>query len=186
MHVVGIDISLTSTGMCSIRDGNVSVWTVPSRPLGTTLDARAERLDQISKKIAAGCLVDDLRRWNLDLVVIEAPSLGQSRQGGTHDRSGLWWLVVDCLRRMGATVVEVPPACRAKYAAGKGNATKDAVMLAVARRYDGLCLVSGNDEADALVLAAMGARHLGRPVEVSPLPAANVAGMDGVAWPVTA
>ena len=60
----------------------------------------------------------------------------------------------------------VPPSCRAKYATGKGNAGKDEVLLAASRRYPHAPIV-GNDDADAVVLAAIGARLLGEPVEDS-------------------
>jgi hypothetical protein len=70
-----------------------------------------------------------------------------------------------------------------KYATGKGMIAKDAVLAAVVRRYVGID-VTCNDEADALILAAMGARHLGQPIEDS-LPLTHLAAMDNVHWPAT-
>ena len=83
----------------------------------------------------------------------------------------------------GVPVLPVPPSCRAKYATGKGNAGKDEVLLAVARRYPH-APVGGNDEADALVLAAMGARLLGEPVEDS-LPKAHLDALAKLALPTS-
>ena len=68
------------------------------------------------------------------------------------------------------------------YGTGKGNAGKDEVMLATARRYTNQAEVANNDQADALVLAAMGARHLGAPIEES-LPQSHLRALDKVAWP---
>lgn len=40
---------------------------------------------------------------------------------------------------------------------------------------------TGNDEADALVLAAMAHRHLGHPIDE--LPKTHLAAMDKIRWP---
>jgi crossover junction endodeoxyribonuclease RuvC len=102
-------------------------------------------------------------------------------------RAGFWWLVAWRLWVRGYTVVEVPPATRTRYATGRGNASKDDVLSAVIRRYPHVD-VNGNDEADSLVLAAMGMRHLGRPIEpllgrACALPQTHLAAMDAVTWP---
>jgi Holliday junction resolvasome RuvABC endonuclease subunit len=116
-----------------------------------------------------------------DLVVVEAPSLGQSRQAGEHLRAGLWWYLATQLHLAGHHIVEVAPALLKKYATGRGNAAKDEVLAAVVRRYPDAD-VTGNDIADALVLAAMGARQLGFPIEES-LPQANQAALAKINWP---
>ena len=93
--------------------------------------------------------------------------------GSAHDRSGLWWMTVDMIaaRGLGFPLV-VPPTVRAKYATGKGNAGKDEVLAAVIRRYPA-AQVNNNDEADALVIAAIAARLGGDPIEES-LPVAHL------------
>ncbi len=179
MRVVGIDLSLTSTGICVVLghgpSPDISVYRHRSEGrAGATLTERFARLRDIRWAVLDAVGADD------DLVVIEAPSLGQSRQAGTHDRAGLWWTVVQALMARGIPVAEVPPSVRAKYATGAGNAGKDTVLAAVVRRYPQV-EVSGNDEADALVLAAMGARHLGEPIDS--LPQVHLAAMSKVRWP---
>lgn len=178
--VVGIDLSLTSTGIARIGPGGVSVHKIVSKGRAdATLAQRHARLSLLRDRVA-------LEVVDADLVVIEGPSLGQKSQSGVHDRSGLWWLVMDALfderpgGAPGPQVVEVPPTNRAKYATGKGNASKDTVLAAVVRRYLDVD-VTGNDEADALVLAAMGSRHLGFPIDT--VPALNREGMAKVHWP---
>lgn len=175
MHVVGIDLSLTATGIAHAYTGGTAVVeTITSTgKAGATLNDRAARLDHLTTTI-----LDNL--GNAQLVVIESPSLGQARQGGQLDRHGLWWLVVDALRHRGYPTAAVTPAGRAKYATGKGNAPKDTVMLAVARRHPDV-EITNNNEADALTLAAMGARHLGHPIDN--MPAINLTAMNAVAWP---
>ncbi|WP_344250995.1 hypothetical protein, partial [Isoptericola hypogeus] len=94
---------------------------------------------------------------------------------------GLWWLMVHRLLRNDYPVAVVAPPARAKYATGAGNAAKDKVLAAVVRRYPNV-EVTGNDEADALVLAAMGARRLGHAID--DLPKNHLVAMEKVAWPV--
>jgi crossover junction endodeoxyribonuclease RuvC len=75
----------------------------------------------------------------------------------------------------------VPPATLKTYATGKGNASKDAVLAAVVKRYPGWA-VTGNDVADAVVLMAMGARLLGHPLESS-LPQSHLRALDKLTLP---
>jgi len=177
--IAGIDLSLTSTGIALVTtqpDADGHTKRIESKGHAkASLAQRNTRLTRLAKAITD-------EAGGADLVVIEGPSFGQTRQGGQHDRAGLWWIVVNLLREeYSSTVVEVPPACRARYATGKGNAAKDMVLASVVKRYADWD-VTGNDVADSLVLAAMGARHLGHPIETS-LPTTHLAAMAGVAWP---
>lgn len=178
MDVLGVDLSLTSTGLVLVTDGMIR-WVNRVASSGTKSDdlvTRRKRLNAISWKVVQSFLEPP------DLVVIEGPSMA-SKFGHAHDRSGLWWLVVDRLMDT-APVAIAPPSCRMKYATGKGNAPKDQVLTDVVRRYQEQAPrpISTNDEADALILAAMGARHLGMPLEAS-LPATHLKGIGGVEWP---
>ncbi|MDN5726076.1 MAG: hypothetical protein L0G99_09135, partial [Propionibacteriales bacterium] len=96
---------------------------------------------------------------------------------------GLWWMIVSQLAVLGVPVVEVAPTSLKKYATGKGNAGKDEVILRSARRYGNAYPCSNNDEADAFILAAMGMRHLGHPIEDG-LPQVQVDALAKVRWPV--
>lgn len=188
LDILGIDLSLTGTGMCFIEEAGgdtaIETTTVESKPSGDDLESRAARVVDLTRRITESAwLTPGGGGFWPTLAAIEAPAFSRGAQPGQHIRAGLWWAVVCRLRSFGILVVEVSPSARAKYATGKGNAGKDAVLAAVIRRYDGVCLVGGNDEADALILAAMGARHLGHPIERDPLPAANLAAMDSVRWP---
>jgi crossover junction endodeoxyribonuclease RuvC len=171
--VVGIDLSLTSTGIAVVHpDGCVVLETVTSTGRAAAkLEDRHERLRTIVHSVLSYVPM-------YALVVIESPSLGQGRQAGQLDRHGLWWLTVDTLRLN--VVVDVTPASRCKYATGVGNAPKDAVLAAAVRRFPDVP-VNGNDTADALWLAAMGCEHLSEPIV--DLPATHRAAMTGVRWP---
>jgi crossover junction endodeoxyribonuclease RuvC len=181
IRVAGLDLSLTSTGLAIVEatDGAFT-WTVErirsTGKAGDTLQQRADRLARLERSIGGRVLAA-----RPDLAVVEGPSFGQASQGGQHDRAGLWWGVVKPLHQAGIPVVEVSPNGRAKYGTGKGNASKDAVLAAAIRRYLQID-ITGNDEADAVLLAAMGMRHLGHPVEPS-LPSAHLDAMTNVRWP---
>lgn len=177
MKIVGLDLSLTSTGVAVADELDVvEVEQIRTKPTGAGLVARRERLRRIRT---------ELRPWmhDADLVVIEGLAYA-SRSPHATERAGLWWLVVDHLLADHVPVAVVSPTARAKYATGKGNAGKDQVLAAVVRRYPDVD-VTGNDEADAVVLAAMGARSLGYPIEaggITGLPKTHLEAMTKVAW----
>lgn len=192
--IVGVDLSLTSTGIARIEavqavlpaypaedpprtvpGHRVNIARVQSKPPPTsrvTLASRSLRLRKIAGEVFGYCT-------GADLVVIEGPSYA-SDSGAAHDRAGLWWMVVGRLTGQGYNVVEVPPTVLKTYATGKGNAPKDAVLAAVVRRYPQVD-VDQNDVADALVLAAMGARFIGQPIEPD-LPQTHTRALARVKW----
>lgn len=107
--VAGVDLSLTSTGLARSTEELHRIRTKGKRD--DTLAARRHRLDGIAQEVCDFCEY-------VDLVVIEAPAFG-APGGSVHDRSGLWWLVVDRILDLGGpVVVEVSPTARAKYATG--------------------------------------------------------------------
>lgn len=185
--VVGLDLSLTGTG--------IAVGLAGEQPITTTVSSTGHKGDSLAQRVTR---LRGLHREVFSvlepflfvgmatrpaLIVIEAPTYATST-GSQHDRSGLWWLLVDGFHRR-HDVAEVSPSQRAKYATGVGGgkgANKDAVLAAVVRRYPDVP-VSNNNEADATVLFAMGSRHLGHPIDQ--LPASHLAAMDAVRWPTT-
>lgn len=174
--VIGIDPSLTGTGLA--LPGPVPVTTIRSHGHDTdTLRMKAVRFNALadaildSVQIAAG--------GERLLVVIERPI--PTAGGKSQERAGLYWRLVTALFRMtNVEVVDASPSQRMKYATGKGSADKDVVLAAVIRRYPDFP-VSNNNEADALVLRAMGEHALGRPIV--PVPKAHADALHKVAWP---
>jgi len=161
--IMGIDLSLTATGVALIEDRE-AVATGRVQTKGKKTDTIWQR----QARLAA--IADDVMRyaikWHPELVVIEAPSYG-SVHGAQHDRSGLWWLVVQALAELDFPFTIVAPQARAKYGTGKGNAAKAIVLAAVLERFEGEDLFIPDDNvADALLLASMGSRLLGEPLFV--------------------
>lgn len=164
--IVGLDLSLTSTGVAVIDPCTVPPISVSRiRTAGKRSDTWAQRharlggiVDRITDHVPPGALV-----------MIEGPAYSRS-VGSVHDRSGLWWLAYTALVQHDCTIAVCPIQARIRYAVGKGAAHKDIVLSAVVRRYGAMLPeLTGNDEADALLMAALGARWLGYPVEPQPL-----------------
>lgn len=176
--VIGLDLSLTATGLAVIDGYNGS-------GTGSTQVVSAERGQTGHRRLAylSGYILGVAEGYEeIPLVVVEGPSFGSTAgQRGHHERAGLWWLVTQQLWQARIPTAVVPPASLKRFATGKGNANKDQVLLATARRFP--YFVGGNDEADALWLAAMGADHLGHPIVA--MPEAHRAALAGVTWPTT-
>lgn len=170
--VVGLDLSLTGTGIALLNiNGRGMTCRLKSDPAGMDVRDRRERLRQLR---------DDILRYAgaPELAVIEQPAFSRTT-GQQHDRSGLWWLVVDALLGRDVPVVEVVPQALKRYATSKAGAGKDEVLAAVVRRWRDV-EVCTNDEADALVLARMGATYL---EWFEPEFAYQRVAMEAVSWP---
>lgn len=130
---LGLDLSLTGTGV-ALESGT---FTIRPKCFG------AERLAFIEDRIAE--VVSDN---GITLVAMEGYAFGRPNQA--HQVGELGGVVRLKLWRMGVPFVVIPPASLKKYATGKGNANKDAMLEAAIRRFgfEG----HGNDEADAWLL----------------------------------
>lgn len=186
--VVGIDLSLTGTGVAVLEPERVPRLTViGSKPIGPSVAERWSRLDQQSDRlfefIDPGCLDDGHPLPGVGeqgLVVVEQPAYSQT-QGSQHDRAGLWWLVVGTLLDAGWRLCEVSPTALKKYATGKGSASKAEMMARTAQEWPGTTFESDND-SDALWLAAMGRAYLDADTALHAVTKARQAVLKGVAW----
>lgn len=187
--VAGAAISLTRTVVA------YAMWESTGVLVPSTVAVEYPRLDEHATLPDRYRRLDTLRRpitdalACADLAVILAPAQSwHTAESATarHDWSGLWWAVVDVLaEQYGSTVAEVSHQAMAKYATGNGRSPVVAIRAAASRMYPEW--VSGSQEstrpgaAYAVLLAAMGARHLGRPFDK--VPALNLAGIGKVRWP---
>jgi len=191
MRVLGIDPSLTSTGLVLVEGGRVvETKRVRSKQVGAQ---RVQNiLDEIERAIWGGRRGHEMgyeptssacadEGAPADLIVgIEGTAMG-AKGSSVVQIFGLWGIITHQLWQWGVPFYVVTPGGRMKYATGKGNSQKDEVLAAVIRRYIDAD-VTGNDVADALVIAAMGARQYDVPLEAS-LPQVNLQAMGGVTWP---
>ncbi len=171
-RVLGVDLSFASTGLA----GNAGTgWTERLKP-----HAKLRGHDRLH--FIVNTILDQYVP-GVDLVVIEGPSLGSST-GSAHERAGAWWLFTHALWKRGVPYAAPSPSSLKLYATGMGDANKREVLRSVVAQFPGFDAsprTGIGDEADALVLAAMGADRLGVPMV--PMPARNRGALDGVEWP---
>jgi crossover junction endodeoxyribonuclease RuvC len=146
MKLVGLDLSLTSTGASC--GGRTTVLS--SKHKG------ALRLAEYRTQITELCLVE-----NITHAVIEGYAFA-SRNSHAHSIGELGGVVRLVLFDLNIPYVEVPPTSRAKFATGRGNPGKNEVISAISAKT-GLVFSggSGNDECDAWILEQMAVTKLG-------------------------
>lgn len=192
LRVVGLDVSLTSTGMSDGQSAH-AISTGPREPLEA-------RLDRLLRGVTAFILsptqwTDAMPRGRrADLVVLEGSSYG-SRGPGHEELAALRIMVRHRLWRLGVPYAVVPPRTLKRYTTGAGTASKQQIADSLYRRH-GLDLQHVKvkdgryDRADAFALAAMGYHRVGQqvgwvgPGEPAPHPSPVEGGsLDAVAWP---
>ena len=152
MNVLALDLSLNSTGYAWWdRGGHQGIGTLD--PKGRR---GPERLIWVREQVMH--LAD--KKMYADLVAIEGYAFARTNQA--HQVGELGGVVRCALWDAGIEFVEVAPSSVKKYATGKGNANKNAMLVAAGRRlgYEG----DSNDEADAAWLCALVLDALGCPV----------------------
>ena len=185
VRVVGIDPSLTSTGIARLTHEAGWAPQTFTDTVGHPGTDNLPLLQRARRILDAAVEVVSLVPGGTDLVVIEQPAYG-STTGDPHDRAGLWWEIVTRLVALGVQVVEVNPSHLKMWATGRGNAAKPAVVQRVVAQWgEYFTLPTGkgrNDVADAVALATLGAAHLGH--HLADLPDEHTRALGRVAWPV--
>lgn len=162
---VGLDLSLTSTGFSC--GNNQKVFQVKTKG--------AERLFDISTM-----LIESLEEVDYPVVLVEGYSFA-SRNSQAHSIGELGGVVRLTLWSRGIPYVEIPPTVRAKFATGKGNASKGEVVSAISARTGIVWSGSGADDmCDAWILEECGLTKLGRPR--FDWPTINRSALDKVDW----
>lgn len=180
IHVVGLDPSLTGFGVARYRipeegTGDPTVAVAHFGRPGSRRESLAERRERVRVLVAqvyafamAGYEAGADRT---PVFVIESPTYADKVSGSAHDRAGMWWVLVNILYKAGI-VVEIPIFAVKQYATGRGRHSKAEgknPMIAAANRMFGSWFptVIDDNEADAAILGAMGARQIGFAVEAS-------------------
>lgn len=189
MIVVGIDPSLTSTGIAILQDGNpIATKTIGHKTRdGSSYAHRSDRIvsqaraviDTIQSDIGGRNSTTNVA-WRIDLAIIEGPAYAHAN-AYTHDGAGLWWGLYSKLRALRIPTAVVAPQTRAKWATGAGNADKKLVLANVRQWWPDMH-IPNHDIADALVLAAIGAHHHGDPLPFE-IKGRHTLGLEAVAWP---
>ena len=166
MNVLGLDLSLTSSGYsCGPEVGTITVKT-----------KGPERLIQIREAITNLCAA-----LNPDLVVVEGYSFA-SRNSQAHSIGELGGVIRVALHEAGCPTAIVPPTCRAKFASGRGNSSKVAVVSAISARTGIAWEGKGADDmCDAWILEEMGLTYLG--LGKHAWPEKNLEALTTIDWP---
>ena len=176
--VIGLDTSLTATGIASSRGWcEVIGYKRPrSKDPGITQLPHAERLTAMRTLLATVLTAIGTP----DLAVVELPAPSRSG-GGAHERGWFWWQIYSHLDSHRIPVGLMTPNHRMQYATGKGAATKNLIVDAVARRWPAWPTAGDDNAADAVVLMAAGRDWLGHPI--ADMPKTHRAALDKAVWP---
>jgi len=150
MRVVGLDISLTNTGVAIWQDGVFA----QSRKFGRK-GKNDETIPQRRKRILT--LADQVMEMTkpefVALAFVEQPAYSQAG-GSTWDRAGIWWEIIGGLVDKGVPIVQVAPNTLKLFATGGGGASKAEMITAALRRHPEANVIDDNT-ADATHLAAL-------------------------------
>lgn len=148
MNTMGLDLSLTSTGI-SVNGKTSSICSTTRGPA---------RLVAIRNEV-----VDSIVENQVRIVAIEGYSYA-SRNSQAHSLGELGGVIRVALHEKALPYVVIAPTARAKFATGKGNASKSEVVSAVSAKtgivWSG---ADGVDRCDAWVLEEMLRTALGGP-----------------------
>lgn len=145
---VGIDPSLTRTAMLALDEDGCIRAAETIRPKSRGVERLAELLEATRRALKEASRAGEIAR-----VAIEGYSLGSRNQRGVHAMAEWGGVLRLALYEAGLDWLEIPPTAAKKYAAGRGDAPKDRVALAVYKRWG--VELQDEHQTDAYVLARM-------------------------------
>ena len=159
--VVGLDLSLTGTGVAAIAVDAATLSTAihaSPPPATNSLAAHAAR-----HRLLADGIITQVVSTDPVLAVIEGLQFSVKMRDSSLTRRGfLWWAVVEGLCEAGVPLMEVTPQQIKQFATGKGNASKSEMVAAYAKAWPDAPLGRNvEDRADAAHAAALGAAWVG-------------------------
>ena len=167
MRVVGLDLSLTATGVADKQGARV---------IRTGQMRGAERLKYIGAQVDRICAGKDYLEIKADIVVIEG--YAHDAKFGGPQQGELGGVVKVCLYQRGIPYISIPPKRLKKFATNNGNAGKDQMIAAAVRMKPE---INNNNEADAYFLYLMGLAHYEQRDVIAPKFRAEV--LKSIEWP---
>jgi len=148
LKVVGIDASLTSTGIGSMIYGELDNCLVTS--LVKSNRTGVYRLIEIRERVFKAVV-------GADLVLIEGYSYASPNQA--HQVGELGGVLRVMFAECNLKVLEVAPKQLKKFATGNGSSSKEQIAVAAYKKWGIECRT--NDETDAAVLVHIGLAYMG-------------------------
>lgn len=173
--ILALDLSLTASGWAR-SDGQSGV-IVPKGEFARGIDRLRWIRWSVCRLLETGAFSVALSR--VELVVIEGYAFGVQGQQGHISLGELGGVVRCALADRDIPFVEIPPSSLKMFATGKGNAKKEAVLVAAIQKlkYGG----NSTDEADALWLLEMAHTYYGGRAESAPDP--QFRALSKTTWP---
>jgi Holliday junction resolvasome RuvABC endonuclease subunit len=148
MNVLGVDPSLTSTGLC-VKHPDSGITTCRIRP--------GKYLKGPSRLAYSRREIEQALHEEVELVCYEGYSMG-SRNGRMFDIGELGGVLKTLFYERGLPTLIVPPSTLKLFVTGKGNAKKVDMVEAVMHNWGHQ--VKSDDEADAYALYRLGTEYL--------------------------
>lgn len=150
MNIMGLDISLTGTGLVVLNDKLeiVRQSLITSKPIADRFNRFHGILDSI---------MSDVRTHQPKIVIIEGYSYN-SNGGSMFDRAELGGIIKKALWDKKVKFEELAPTSLKKFITGKGNAPKELMMLKTFKKFG--VEFSDNNLCDAYGLARYGYEYL--------------------------
>ena len=147
LRIVGLDPSLTSTGIALLRCGNELEPITTAVKTNLTGMSRLIHIRDYVKKFSEGA----------ELVLIEGYSYSSGNQA--HQIGELGGVLRVMFSENDLKVLEVAPTQLKKFATGKAHASKEEIAVAAYKKWGIECRT--NDETDAAVLMYIGLAYMG-------------------------
>lgn len=149
MITLGVDLSLTATGIAVLEDGKLLYrGVIRSKPVGKKPKDEIARINTIVEQV-----IVHIEKYTPRIVVLEGLAF-MAKGTSLAQLSGLNYLVRQALYKMEIEFIIVAPSSLKKFITSRGNAQKDEMMLFVYKKY-GVTILE-NNENDAYCLAQVG------------------------------
>ena len=184
MIAVGIDPSLTSTGVAVLVDGKLFHYERYGRDghNGASYTTRSRRVRRMIREATEAAL----SAGRPDVFVIEEHPYAVGNQGNEFDRAAVWHGIYGNMDAREIPGVVVNNSTGKSWVTGAGKVDKSEVVAAVEAWYgislDAWRKLHRGDIADAIGYATMGAFKLGDPVPFDPKPRHTTA-LALLPWP---
>lgn len=150
MSVIGIDLSLTGTGIIKLQDGKITNQKlIKSKPNGDLPIDELKRIMEIRESIAREIETDI--NSIIQLVAIEGLAFMARNTTALVQLSGLNYMIREKLYSLKIPFVIVAPTSLKKFITGKGNIAKEMMLLETYKKYK--VYFTDNNLCDAYGLA---------------------------------